>query len=316
MANFMSTVQSYVEPVRAASRRLVRELGFMRGTIAGTSLSPSAVHALLEIGARGSLRAGELAERLRLEKSTVSRLVRKLMDAGTIRETRGKPDTRTKDLSLTAKGQKTLTGIHRFARAQVTDALKRVSAEARGTIVRGLDLYATALAGEARASAPVEIETGYSVNLLARCIEMQTAFYARVHGFGQAFETAVARGLAEFSPRMDRPRNRFWRAVQDGRIVGTIAIDGEDLGQGVAHLRWFMVDDAARGSGVGKKLLSAALDFCDRQRFKQIHLWTFRGLDAARHLYEAHGFTLAEEFSGRQWGKEVMEQRFVRKRGD
>ena len=40
---------------------------------------------------------------------------------------------------------------------------------------------------------------------------------------------------------------------------------------------------------------------------------TFKGLDAARHLYEAAGFKLAEESEGRQWGSVVVEQRFVRR---
>lgn len=310
----MTSVAAHVEPIREASRRLVRELGFMRGTLAGTALAPSAVHALVEIGGAGALRASELASRLRLEKSTVSRLVRKLVRAGAVKEAAGRPDGRTKDLSLTAKGRRVLAGIHGFARAQVTQALKRVPPGKRATIAQGLDLYATALAGGAPAVAAgeVRIESGYAVNLFAHSIEMQTAFYARAHGFGRAFEAALAGGMAEFSRRMDSPSNRFWRAVRDGRVVGTIAVDGEDLGPGIAHLRWFMVDDGARGGGVGKKLLSAALAFCDRRGFKETRLWTFRGLDAARHLYETHGFVLAEERPGRQWGKEVMEQRFVR----
>ncbi len=67
-----------------------------------------------------------------------------------------------------------------------------------------------------------------------------------------------------------------------------------------------------RGTGVGRQLLSAALAFCDERGFAATHLWTFRGLDAARRLYEDNGFALAEERPGNQWGKKVMEQRFVR----
>ena len=67
--------------VRDASRRLVRELGFMKATLADSRLPPSAVHALVEIGARGSLTATALCELLVLEKSSVSRMVRKLIDA-------------------------------------------------------------------------------------------------------------------------------------------------------------------------------------------------------------------------------------------
>ncbi|MBQ3301478.1 MAG: GNAT family N-acetyltransferase, partial [Eggerthellaceae bacterium] len=90
--------------------------------------------------------------------------------------------------------------------------------------------------------------------------------------------------------------------------------DGEDLGANIAHLRWFIVDDSARGSGAGRKLLSAALAFADEQGFAETHLWTFDGLSVARHLYEAHGFVCVEEHPGNQWGREVLEQRFVRPR--
>ena len=41
---------------------------------------------------------------------------------------------------------------------------------------------------------------------------------------------------------------------------------------------------------------------------------TFSGLHAALHLYEENGFVLAEERLGNQWGKDVREQRFVRRR--
>jgi GNAT superfamily N-acetyltransferase len=93
-----------------------------------------------------------------------------------------------------------------------------------------------------------------------------------------------------------------------------VAIDGEDLGPGIAHPRWFIVADEVRGHGVGRELLDAAVRFSDRHGFQQIQLWTFRGLDAARRLYEAQGFELVEERPGRQWGPEVMEQHFMRPR--
>ena len=289
----------------------------MQSTLAGTTLPPSAVHALVEMGARGALTAGDLADALKLEKSSVSRMVRKLIRTGEVKEKAGQSDRRKKLLSLTARGQRTLTGIHRFARAQVAKALKRLPERQHATVVQGLSLYAGALAGVASAplsAEPIRIETGYIPNLLACCTEMHAVFYARAHGFGRTFEARVAAGLAAFSERMDKPRNRFWRAMQGERIVGTLAIDGEDLGKGRAHLRWFIVDDDLRGGGVGHKLLSAAMAFCDAQDFTETHLWTFRGLDAARRLYEAAGFELAEQRPGCQWGKKVMEQRFVRKR--
>ncbi len=141
---------------------------------------------------------------------------------------------------------------------------------------------------------------------------MHALYYARTSGFGQRFDSVVAGGLSEFCDRLEKPCNEIWLAVQDGRIVGSLAIDGEDLGAGIAHLRWFIIDDGVRGSGAGRRLLGAAMAFVDEKDFAETHLWTFVGLSAAQHLYESYGFECVEERPGSQWGREVMEQRFVR----
>ncbi|GEO80352.1 bifunctional helix-turn-helix transcriptional regulator/GNAT family N-acetyltransferase [Pararhodospirillum oryzae] len=297
------------------SRRFVRELGFMGGDFAGTDWAPSFVHALIEIEA-GGVTARDLSAALRLEKSTISRMVRKLIAFGVVAEQPGAADARTKVLSLTPAGRQRVAEIHAFARAQVNGALARLRPGQERVVLEGLRLYTTALAGEAPeagAPAPVTIAPGYRTALIARITHLHATYYARVAGFGRRFEAVVAGGLAAFCDRLDHPDTEIWTALINDEIVGSIAIDGQDLGSGRAHLRWFIVADGARGLGVGRGLLATALAFVDARAFAQTDLWTFSGLDAARHLYEAHGFALVEEFAGSQWGQEVREQHFVRK---
>ncbi len=155
---------------------------------------------------------------------------------------------------------------------------------------------------------------GYRPGLAGRLIELHALYYSRRAGFGAAFEAKVASGLAEFVGRLERPANEIWHATASSRVVAAIAIDGEGLADGSAHLRWFIVEDGYRGQGVGRSLLAAALDFADRRGFACTQLWTFEGLDAARGLYERSGFVLADAWLGTQWGREVREQRFVRQR--
>src|SRR5215468_10274960 len=112
-----------VDEIRAASRQMVRELGFMEATVAATDHPPSAVHSILEIGIRGSMTAGQLAEFLHLEKSSVSRLVRKLIESGELKELSDAEDARIKPLALTTKGSHTLAALHAFGRRQVSGAL-------------------------------------------------------------------------------------------------------------------------------------------------------------------------------------------------
>jgi GNAT superfamily N-acetyltransferase len=75
-------------------------------------------------------------------------------------------------------------------------------------------------------------------------------------------------------------------------------------------LRWFITSDEIRGGGTGTALLSAAMDFCKIRSYQQVYLWTFAGLNSARHLYEKFGFRLVHQQRGAQWGLEVDEQRF------
>lgn len=158
----------------------------------------------------------------------------------------------------------------------------------------------------------IQISSGYRIGLIGRVTDMHMAYYAPFAGFGQRFESVVAEGLASFCDRLQHPSNQIWLAIQAQQIVGSVAIDGEDLGNNSAHLRWFILDAKVRGQGIGRLLISHALQFSEANKFENTQLWTFKGLDAARHLYETHGFQLIEERMGNQWGTEVMEQRFWR----
>src|SRR6266852_9069324 len=75
-----------IDDIRAASRQMVRELGFMEATVAATDYPPSAVHTILEIGIRGPMTALQLVQFLHLEKSSISRLLRKLIESGELKE--------------------------------------------------------------------------------------------------------------------------------------------------------------------------------------------------------------------------------------
>ena len=305
-----------VEAIRAVSRTMVRELGFMGGDFAGTEFSPSTVHALIEIET-GGVTARDLAVCLHLEKSSISRMLRKLVESGDVEEKTSDADGRAKILSLTPSGEKRVAAIHAFAHAQVADALGHLKSGQVRTVLDGLRLYTRALSAQADArttAPPIEIISGYRPGLIARITQMHALYYARESGFGQRFESVVAAGLADFCNRLENPLNAIWTAVQGSNRIGSVAIDGEDIGGNISHLRWFIVDDGGRGNGIGRRLLTAALAFVDEKAFAETHLWTFSGLSAARYLYESNGFVCVEERPGTQWGKEVLEQRFVRHR--
>jgi DNA-binding MarR family transcriptional regulator/GNAT superfamily N-acetyltransferase len=311
---------SLVSDIRGVSRDLVRQFGLMNRGVAGTDLSLSAVHAIIETGRTGGISAKDLCDKLLLEKSTISRLVKTLVNKGEIAEVRSSKDLRVKHLRLTRQGKKTLNIIDQYAEGQVSGALEHLNKNARIGVLKGLKDYSSALkflatGGELEnALDSVTIDSGYTPTIIGRTVDMMHGYMNQHFNFGIKFESRIITDMVEFMTRIDSPRNQIWHAKLGNQIVGSISIDGEDLNDGLAHLRWFTVSDEARGSGLGNGLLSKALNFCDQQDYREIHLWTVKGLDAARNLYLRHGFELAEEYKGDQWGSEVIEHKFVRVR--
>jgi len=156
----------------------------------------------------------------------------------------------------------------------------------------------------------IEIKTGYIPGAIGRVAELHGKYYNKHWGFGPFFEAKVAQELSEFINRYNKDRDHFWIALFNEQIEGSITIDGIHAEDEGAHLRWYIVSDLFRGRGVGNLLIESAVKFCKEKNYKKVFLWTFEGLEPARHLYEKFGFRLIEQRKGNQWGKEVQEQRF------
>ncbi len=143
---------------------------------------------------------------------------------------------------------------------------------------------------------------------LGAVIHLHGTVYAREYGFDPTFEAYVAGPLAEFA-RSRTDRDRLWLAERDGRLVGCVAVVGTSERE--AQLRWFLVDPAARGRGLGRWLLHEAVAFSRDRGYESLFLWTVSALTVAARLYRAAGFVKVEERPGRQWGVEVVEERYV-----
>jgi GNAT superfamily N-acetyltransferase len=156
----------------------------------------------------------------------------------------------------------------------------------------------------------IAIHAGWVPGAIGDIAALHARTYAGSHGFGAFFEAKVARELGGFLQRMDPARDLFRCAVGAGRVLGSIALDcGEDPAS--AHLRWFILDPALRGRGLGRRWLAEAVAQARRTRVPEVHLWTLAGLDAAARLYDAAGFVLEREVQAEQWGRRVVERRLV-----
>lgn len=122
--------------------QLIRTLALHRPdeTPCGQPVSVGEAHALLEIARQPGMTQNGLATRLRLEKSTVSRVVGMLERRGWIRRERDERDTRFIRLHLTRRGISANIKIADSRRVKSDRLFGALPAGHRATIVKSLAL--------------------------------------------------------------------------------------------------------------------------------------------------------------------------------
>ncbi len=155
----------------------------------------------------------------------------------------------------------------------------------------------------------IAFQVGYKPGLLGEIVAAHGRYYAANWGFGIFFEAKVGRECGEYLTRATA-KDLTLSAWSGDTFAGAMILDLHDPdAPGLAHVRWFIVP--LSGLGLGREMMRRAMAHLD-QAGLPCFLTTFRGLDAARGLYEDFGFHLTDETEAESWGKRVTEQRFDR----
>jgi len=141
----------WLEPDAAALQQ--RLSGFVRAfglhqpeaTPCGQPIPVSEAHALTELAGAASLGQLELGRRLRLEKSTVSRLVGQLARRGWVQRNPAPHDARAVLLTLTPTGREAADKLATARQQKFDKLLAAIPATERGDVLRALDVLTEAL---------------------------------------------------------------------------------------------------------------------------------------------------------------------------
>ena len=119
---------------------LIRAFGLHKPeeTPCGSPASVAEAHALMELSRVETLVQKELAARLRLEKSTVSRLVGMLEKRGWVERARSPEDGRAVELRLTEAGARAASNIAAARRAKFARILEAIPEAERSSVLEAL----------------------------------------------------------------------------------------------------------------------------------------------------------------------------------
>jgi DNA-binding MarR family transcriptional regulator len=117
-------------------------------TPCGTPVPVSEAHAVGELDRDGPLTQTQLARRLRLEKSTVSRLVNQLTGRGWVRRTEHGGDARLVWLELTPEGSQAAGELAVARAGRFAELLRNIPAEQRPAVIDALTVLVQAATGQ------------------------------------------------------------------------------------------------------------------------------------------------------------------------
>lgn len=127
---------------------------------------------------------------------------------------------------------------------------------------------------------------------------------AKEFGWDGRFEFCIAEILGGYGRHPGREMG--WIAERDGEILGSVFVMPDDAT--TARLRVLYVEPAARGLGLGQKLVELAVAFARQAGYEKLLLWTHQFQSTARRIYDAAGFRLAHSEKTQSFGVDVVSE--------
>jgi DNA-binding MarR family transcriptional regulator/GNAT superfamily N-acetyltransferase len=298
-----------VEAVRRFNRFYTRKIGVLGEGLLDSPYSLTQARVLYELAHRERPTASDLVKDLALDPGYLSRILRGFEKQGLLARAASAEDARQRHLTLTSLGRKTFAGLDRTTRRQITALLEPLSEPLQTRLERAMDQIEGVLGKGGAAGAPAApdyILRPHRPGDIGWVVHRHAALYAAEYGWDESFEALVAEITAGFIRNFQPARERCWIAERDGQILGSIFLVQES--EAVAKLRLLLVEPAARGLGLGQRLIDECLAFARSCGYGQVRLWTNGHLAAARHLYKKAGFHLIESKPCHSFGHDLVSE--------
>jgi DNA-binding MarR family transcriptional regulator/GNAT superfamily N-acetyltransferase len=301
-------IEDPVAAVRAFNRLYTNVIGVLRGGYLNTPYSLTEARLLFELGQRDRTEVTALRRGLDIDAGYLSRILSRFEGDQLITREKSPADARRQVIALTAAGRALQESLDGKAAEEIGALLGRLGEDAQQRLVTSMrDI--TQVLTEAPPPRAYLLRPPRPGDL-GWVIQRQAAGYAAEYGWDETYEALVARIIADYVDAHDPAREAAWIAEADGQRVGSIlCVRKSDT---VAQLRLLYVDPAARGLGIGSKLVEECLRFARAAGYTEMTLWTNSVLADARRIYQRTGFTLTGEEAHRSFGADLVGQNWSR----
>jgi DNA-binding MarR family transcriptional regulator/GNAT superfamily N-acetyltransferase len=292
-----------IAAVRAFNRFYTRRLGVLDQHLGKSPFSLSEARVLYELAHRDDLAAKDIGIELGLDPGYLSRIVQNFDEKGLITRKPLPADRRQYQLSLTAKGRQAFAKLNLSSQNEVAATLAVLSPGDARRLTQAMAAIEELLEPRSCERAPFLLRS-HRVGDMGWVISRQAAAYAEEYGWDSSYEALVAEICAQFIKNYDAAREHCWIAEVGGEPVGSIfLVKGTDE---IAKLRLLLVEQKARGLGVGRALVEQCIRSAREKGYRKMTLWTQSILLAARGIYQSAGFRCVAEEKHHSFGVDLV----------
>jgi DNA-binding MarR family transcriptional regulator/N-acetylglutamate synthase-like GNAT family acetyltransferase len=252
--------------------------------------------------------AADLRADLSLDAGHLSRILAGFEQRQLVTRAPSKQDARRQRIELTPRGREAAALLEERSREAVGSLVERIAPEDRPRLTAALGTVRGILRDDQQGQVRERVVLrGPRPGDLGWAVERNAAVYAAEYGWNEEYEALVARIVADFAGGHDAEREAMWVAELDGQRAGCVFCV-RDAEPGTARLRLLLVDPAARGHGIGGRLVETCKTFARERGYTAMVLWTNDVLADARRIYQRAGFELVAEETHHSFGKELVGQ--------
>ena len=295
-----------IADIRAFNRLYTQWVGALDRHHLGTDYTLTEIRVIYEVAHQPGIAAREIGKQLGLDAGYLSRILKRFEAAGLIERKPSPADARASDLSLTRAGEELFRHLDQLAADRVGEAIAGLGEQRRARLTAAMGVVRQLIEEPRVVGTDEVILREPRAGDFGWAVERHGVIYDGEFGWGPGFEGLVAELFGKFAQKHDPARERCWIAELNGERVGCVFVVERE--PDVAQLRCLLVEPKARGHGVGGRLVTACIEFARDAGYKRMMLWTNKGLNSARKIYEAVGFRLVEEKAHRDFGPELIGQ--------
>jgi DNA-binding MarR family transcriptional regulator/GNAT superfamily N-acetyltransferase len=293
-----------VKAIRQFNRFYTRQIGALDPYL-GSAMSLTDVRVLYELAHRETAVASEIGRDLGLDAGYMSRILRRFEAEGWLTREPHARDARQSVLHLTDAGHAAFAPLQQKSRDEAAALLTPLAPAQRQQLVQAMGTMQSLLdPAAAPPKSQVAVLRDPAPGDIGWVVQQHGEIYAREYGWGSKFEALVAEIAGQFLLDFQPEWERCWIAELNGERVGAIFVVRKSAS--VAQLRLLILAPAARGLGLGGRLVDECLAFARRKGYKKMVLWTNSCLLAARGIYAARGFKLVKSEPHEGYGEPLV----------